>query len=293
MIRAILRRSFPIALLAVTLLTGSAGAQIIEPPLEDNDEGLAYTALTTTPVGAFAPMAEIPSLWGSTGRMQVHGQISTQDQGAGASNRNFALGLTVPTGFGLLRFTAGLIDYVCDDDELFPPGEGFDLDCGAGYMGGVDATIPLIRPFLGGESASAVSANLVVSFGASTNDVAKISYEDPFDPAFSTTIDVTGTSWSAAVGIPLSFIAKSGETIVIPHLTPRIGYGSAKAKIEAEIEGDEQELSLKGADLRPMLGAGVDILFGQSGFGLGLGIQKVFADESEVLVGINLSFRAR
>ena len=291
--RALRRTSLSAALLALTLATDSASAQIVEGPVEGGDEALAYTALSTTPVGAFAPMAEIPAMWGTAGRMQLHAQLSTQDQGEGASNRNFGLGLTMPTAFGLLRFTAGLIDYVCDDDELFPGGEGFELDCRTGYMGGIDATIPLVRPVLAGGPGSAFSASLVVSFGASTNDVAEISFEDPFDPSFSTSIDVSGTSWSAALGIPLAFIARSGETMVIPHLTPRLGYGSAKVKVDAVFEGEREEFSMSGADLRPMVGAGVDILFGQSGFGLGLGVQKVFAEDSEMLIGLNLSFRPR
>ncbi len=284
------------ALLALVLLAIPAGAQQTPlPPIQGDpdelDEAGAFMALSTTPVGGLAPLADMPGVRGTAGRLEFHGQFGFLDEEGPFSTRNLALGFSIPGPVAVFRLTGGIADFMCDDDGLFAPEDGFELDCGLGFFGGVDATVPLIRPVLAGSSASSFSANLVFSLGASSNDLTEISFEDPFDPSLSGDIDVGSTTLSLAVGVPLAFVVRSEGITVIPHLTPRIGYGRAKTSFRLDVMGDRQSDSMTGSDALPMLGAGVDILFGPSGFALGVGAQKVFADDAETLVGINLSFR--
>ena len=285
------------ALASILLLSASASAQIIVPPPEpDRDalkEAAAYLALSTTPVGALAPLAEIPGLAGSAPRLQLNGHVGLIEQEGPFSTRNFALGFSLPRRLAVVRLTGGVGDFVCDEDGLFQPGDGFEMDCGMGYFGGIDATFGLIRPVLPGSSGASFTANLVVSLGASSNDIAEIAFEDPSDPFMRGNIDVGATAFSLAVGVPLAFVVQSEGIAVIPHFTPRLGYGRAKTKVGFEFMGEEQRTSTTDSDVLPMLGAGVDIHFGTSGIGLGLGMQKIFAEDSEMHVGINLTFRRR
>jgi hypothetical protein len=285
------------ALVAFLLCATPVFAQIIPvpetpPPSQDEiDEAAAYLALSTTPVGALAPIVEIPGLTGNAGRLKLHAQFGLVEEEGPFSTRNFALGLGIQRERAAVRLTGGVADFMCDDNGFFGPGDGVDLDCGMGFFGGVDATFSLMPPVLPGSSGSSFTANLAVSLGASSNDISEITLEDPFDPSVSDRIDVSATAFSAAVGVPLAFVVKSGDVVVTPHLTPRVGYGRARTKIEFELFGEQERLSERNSDILPMLGAGVDIQFGS--FGLGLGVHKIFAEESEMAVGINFSFRRR
>ena len=289
--------SLTVTLASLALLAGQVSAQVLPTPpqqgLSQDDKSAAYFALTTTPVGAFAEITDMPGVAGRAGRIQIHGQLGFADQEGPFSIRNFALGLSIPGASGVLRLTAGIADFACDDEPLFAPGDGFDLECGTGYFAGVDGTIPLIRPAMTGTSSEGFAASLVVSLGASTNDVVEVEYEDLFDPTMSGRIEMKGRSLSGAVGVPLSFVARSEGIVVIPHLTPRIGYGHGKMDVDISVGGIEDQMESSGGTFRPMLGAGVDILFANSGFGAGFGIQRVFADEGEMVLGINLSYRPR
>ena len=299
MIRPAIRVPLTAVLVAFLLHATPAFAQILPvpeqpaPDEDDMDEAAAYVALSTTPVGGLAPMAEIPGLAGTAGRMQFHGQFGLVEQDGPFSTRNFAFGVGLPRQRMVVRLTGGIVDFVCDDEGLFQPGDGFELDCGMGFFGGADVTYPLVRPVLPGSSGSSFTANFVVSLGLSSSEITEISFEDPFDPFMNGEIDISATTFSVAVGVPLAFVVQSEDITVIPHLTPRIGYGRARTTVGLEFQGERDRESLTNSDFLPMIGAGVDINFGASGFGLGLGVQKIFAEDSEMLVGINLSLRRR
>lgn len=281
------------------LLASPVSAQILPVPDDpvivspDADESAAAAALSTTPVGALPPLFDLSGVAGYSGRMQLHGQFGFLDQDGPFSVRNFGFGLTLPSASAAVRLTAGVADFVCDDEGLFGEDDGIAFDCGMGFFAGADVTVPLVRPVRAGTSASGFGANLVLSLGGSANDVAEIDFEDPFDPALSGTIDLAMTNFSAAVGVPFSFVARSEDVLVIPHLTPRIGYGRSMMEVDVTMGGIGADETETAGGFRPMLGAGVDILFGRSGLGLGFGLQKVFAEDSDTLVGINLSFRPR
>ena len=289
--------SLSAALLSVVLVAAPASAQIIplpeEPSESEMNEAAAYLALSTTPVGALAPMTSVPGPHGSVGRVQIHGQFGFMEQEGDFSTRNFALAATFPTQLFAIRLTAGVADFACDENGPFGPGAGITLDCGMGFFGGVDGTIPLIRPVLTSPSSAGFSALMVLSLGASTNDLVEIEFEDPTNPAFNGRIEASAMGYSAAVGVPLSFVVRSDDITVIPHLTPRIGFGQATMETRIDIDGLGESGERTDRGIRPMVGAGVDILFGRSGLGLGLGMQKVFAEDSDMVVGINLSFQRR
>lgn len=289
-----------LAVLAMfVLLAAPASAQILpvpeDPGIEgpDADEAAAMVALSTTPVGALPPLFDLPGIAGYSGRMQFHAQFGFLEQEGPFSVRNYGFGLSLPSTSATVRLSAGIADFVCDDDGIFGGEAGISFDCGMGFFAGADVIMPLIRPVRAGTSPSGFGANLVVSLGGSTNDYAEIDFEDPFDPALSGSIDLAMTNFSAAIGVPFAFVARSEDVLVIPHVTPRIGYGRSTMEADIDISGFDQQEKETAGGFRPMLGAGVDILFGKSGFGLGFGLQKVFAEDSDMLVGVNLSFRPR
>ena len=281
------------------LLARPVSAQILPVPDDpglggaDPDEAAAVMALSTTPVGALPPLFDLTGVAGYSRRMQFHGQFGYMDEEGPFSVRNFGLGLSVPFSSSSIRLTAGIADFACDDDDLFGEESGITFDCGMGFFAGADVIMPLIRPVGAGTSASGFGANLVVSLGGSTNDIAEIEFRDPFDPTVAGSADLGATSFSAAIGVPFSFVARSEDVLVIPHLTPRIGYGRATTESDFDFGGTVQHDEQTAGGFRPMLGAGVDIVFGRSGLGLGFGLQKIFAEDSDMLVGINLSFRPR
>ena len=288
-----------LAALVLSLLLATTAAAQIDPPLptlpdeDEMEEAAAHLALSTTPVGALAPLASIPGLAGTTGRMQIHGQFGLLDEEGGFSTRNFALALSIPSQSAVIRLTGGIADFACDEDGLFAPGDGFELDCGLGFFAGVDATVPLVRPVLAGPSATSFTANLVLSLGMSSNDLTEITFRDPFDPTVRGSVDVGASALSLSVGVPLAFVVQSDDVTVIPHITPRIGYGRAETTVRLDFMGERDRESMTDSDALPMVGAGVDILFGRSGVGLGVGVQKIFAEDSDMLIGINLTFRRR
>lgn len=289
-----------LAMLAMfVLLASPVSAQILPVPDDpvtvtpDADESAAAMALSTTPVGALPALFDLPGVAGYSGRLQLHAQFGFQDQDGPFSVRNFGFGLTLPSASASVRLTAGVADFVCDDDDLFGEAAGVSFDCGMGFFAGADVIMPLIRPVRAGTSASGFGANLVVSLGGSSNDYAEIDFEDPFDPAVSGSIDLGMTNFSAAIGVPFSFVARSEDVLVIPHLTPRIGYGRSTMEADVNLAGVSGNEKQTAGGFRPMLGAGADIVFGRSGLGLGFGLQKIFAEDSDMLVGINLSFRPR
>src|SRR5687767_9957053 len=187
--RPMTRTAHPLSLTAMlislALVAAPASGQILpvpEPsgPTEDEiDEAAAYLALSTTPVGALAPMSSIPGVGGTVGRVQIHGQFGFAEQEGPASTRNFALAVTFPSPLIAIRLTGGVADFVCDEDGAFGPLEGISFDCGMGFFGGVDGTNPLIRPVMTGPSSAGFSATMVISLGASTNDFIEAEFEDP------------------------------------------------------------------------------------------------------------------
>ena len=87
--------------------------------------------------------------------------------------------------------------------------------------------------------------------------------------------DDEGTVMSASIGLPLSVSAGSASRVTV-FLTPGLGYGRLSAEGESE------------SGTRPMLGAGVRLRTA-SGIGFNVGMQKVFIEDGEVVLGAGLS----
>ena len=272
------------------LLAVPATAQILPTPEGDSnqDDGAVFVALISTPVGGLAPVLDLGRLPGLRGGLHVTGQLGFVDP-QGVDIRNFGLGIGTSLAGAAVRLTGGLTDYVCDNDEFVDPGFEFSMECNSGYFGGIDLTLPLLHHPVAGPNQGGFGAGLAISFGSAASDLLTIEFVDPFDGS-RMVVKAKTQSFSATLGAPLSFIARSGDVLVMPHLTPRLAYGSTTADIEVESFGSEEETN---DGIRFMVGAGVEVLMGRSGLGLGIGLQKFFIDEAEMTVGINISYRGR
>jgi len=94
----------------------------------------------------------------------------------------------------------------------------------------------------------------------------------------------TGTSWTAAVGFPLSYtVGEQSGTQLIPFMTPGLTFvttsGSNKAN---EIHS-----------LRAITGGGVALFNAKSNLGASFGIQYIFVPKTQVLIGASLSWGGR
>lgn len=284
-----------LAIVCFGLLAAPASAQVLPVPDEDPDQerqarnALIYMALSSTPVGALAPTADPGRLPGIRGGLHLTGHAAFIDQ-QGVSNRNFALSLGMPVPGGTLRATGGFTDYICDEDDPFASDPDLSMECNSGVFAGLDVTVPFMKPPMGSPNGGGFAAGLALSLGASMNDLLELSFTDPFE---GTRIDVTAKAqtMSAAIGVPLSLVARAGDILVVPHVTPRLAYGRATVDVDIPFFGDEERTE---SGFKFMAGAGVDILFGRSGFGLSYGLQRIFdVDDAEMTVGFGLSYRAR
>jgi hypothetical protein len=85
------------------------------------------------------------------------------------------------------------------------------------------------------------------------------------------------SSWSASVGLPLSYAFGSGDaTRIVPFLTPAFGGGNIG-------------MSFSGAGVRFLVGGGVGILNQPAGVGVTLGVQRVIISGGKLVFGLGLS----
>jgi hypothetical protein len=203
----------------------------------------------------------------------------------------FALALTPPGGFAPLA-TAGRVGEpaagavslrygrISGDGEEAVNNIGVtaDFGTGAGRLGitagaatcsgcdpiimlGADWTTPLLRR-------SMTDASL--SLGLTTGVGAGIPTAD----------DADGVALSGSLGLPLSMIAGSSTGLrVIPYITPAVGFGALTGEGGA-------------SDVRPMLGGGVAVV-APNGFAVSGGVQKVFVDGGDAVLGVALTIGGR
>lgn len=267
-----------LAALAALLAAPAAGAQVIEEPVElgfVSGESASYLALTLTPVGALAPAHDYllrPAGVGPSG-MRLHGRVAMLDRGPGISQRTAAATLDIDVQGASLALTGGYLDLACDEDEA-----SGGLDVGVDCQGGITLDARLGRALASRSFDAAGSRRLVLglegTFGFSAIDIVSLS-------VFAQDFDVSTTSQSATVALPLALVARSGATTIAPYVAPRIGWG--RTELDFGVGEDVAE-----SDVRPMLGAGLAVRVG-SRFGLDLGLQRVFAEEAETAFGLGVS----
>ena len=85
------------------------------------------------------------------------------------------------------------------------------------------------------------------------------------------------TSLSLSAGAPFALVLKSGEMTWAPFVTPGFGWGRIS------------ENSVSESGTRFMMGAGLGMTH-RNGWGVSVGMQKVFIDNGKTVFGLNLSY---
>ena len=217
------------------------------------------------------------------------GRVGAQSDGDAAAY--FALTLTPPGAFAplatvgrlgeptssTLSLRYGRLSYD-GDDAIHSVGVGGDFRAGSGVLGvtggavvcsgcdalimiGVDWTTPLVRR---------TAADGAYGIGLTTAAGAALPTSDESD----------GFLLSGSIGVPFSMVAGKPDGLrVIPFITPAIGVGSVVTDDGA-------------TGLRPILGGGIGIV-AANGFGVSAGVQKVFIEGGEAVLGITLTLGGR
>ena len=89
------------------------------------------------------------------------------------------------------------------------------------------------------------------------------------------------TMLSAALNVPVSTVMGSGAWRFVPFVQPGLGYGRISAEDESE------------SGTKFMLGLGLGIQDQTRGIGFNVGMQKVFQDEGENVIGLGFSWNPK
>ncbi|HUF27991.1 MAG TPA: hypothetical protein VMM18_13535 [Gemmatimonadaceae bacterium] len=89
------------------------------------------------------------------------------------------------------------------------------------------------------------------------------------------------TLLSGSIGLPVSTVVGQGNWRVVPFVQPGFGYGRASADGASE------------SGTRFLLGAGLGFVDGTRGIGLNIGMQKVFIENGENVIGLGFTWNPR
>lgn len=270
--------------LTVVAFTGAeAAAQFPEEEDIDVNASAAYTAITTTPLGALPSSISGRMIGKQPTGVTLRAQFGHMDEQGPVSYRVLAFGADIPLGRGSVGLKAGLLDLACDDSEFSD--FGVELDCKGTVIAGADWGQALLNNSLNADGSTSVVLGLDATLGYGTGDVLNARFDD------GSSLEISATSVSASVGLPLALVAKSGSATVVPHLTPRFAYGRENAKISATGDTFFEDEESTESGTRFMLGGGVDVFF--SGVAVNVGFQKVFIKDGKTLIGAGLSYSLR
>lgn len=255
----------------------------------------AYLALSSTPIGGLPPMMTAQVNGPTPGGFAVRAQFGYIDEDGPTSRRILGGGLDIAVGRSTFGVTGGYVDFACDqgalDDALGGTGPRISIECKGGLMAGVNWTTPLVTTPLGASGNTTLVLGVDGAAGYGSGDLLTITATDPNFP-LTASFSIEARALSAGLGLPVALVAKSGALTLVPHLTPRIGYGRATIKVPfADAIGTNTEETESGA--RFMLGGGLDLHIANSGLGVSVGFQKVFVDGGNTLIGAGLSYAMR
>lgn len=269
----------------VALAARPAGAQIFFPGGSDAEGGpsgsaaAGYVALTLTPVGALAMPADylFARPGAALGPMRAHARAGAIERGPGISQRVFAATLDLPAMGALVSLTGGYVDSECDDyasegDPAFP----FALEC----RGGITLGARLGRP-LWSRAFDELATTIAVVGVEATAGFASVNLAEYEDDVIG--VDATARALSASVALPIGLAVESENMVVLPMLTPRVGYGHARLRYDSPDFADASD-----AGLRFALGASVGVRLGQR-FGFEAGAQQVFIEQGELAYSLGAS----
>jgi hypothetical protein len=285
-----------VALLAaapLAMLAPAAHAQIEPVPIEDftDDDAAVFSAVTNTPLGAFAPALSAHRAGIVRSGFGLRLQVSKIDDDGLMSRRNFGVGVDLPVGRSTLSFTAGLADIVCND-EIFE-GSGIEMDCNESILAGAQWSVPLLARPMGSAGTTNFTLGTDASFGYGSGDALEL-YIPPFDPAEpALDVSLSERSISGAVGIPAAIVMRSAEgAAFVVELAPRVAYGRYTADVTVGGLG-----GFSGSDsqsgVRFMLSGGVAFIFPSTGIGVHAGFSRIFVSGADPALGLGLSLAMR
>ena len=231
----------------------------------------AYRALIYTPVAGLPPLPPSIGSLGSRGatRTMFTGRVSHLSRVDGLSLNTAGVSVELPVNRWRLGGTFAYVSASCGTVW-----EG-DTDCSGDIMLGGSARTTLTTKPLGASAgkrtARSTDATLVVGFDGSAG----------FSPRQGE------QAMAIAVGLPVAINMPSGNTRIVPFLTPGVGYGRM-----GKTEYDEDELPTSHSSMMFLIGGGLGLQFGRSGLGTTLGFQKVLNGEGgAVQLGIGMTWQ--
>lgn len=272
--------------LAACALTAAAQPLVAQSGADFSEKAQAAAfAISSTPVGAVPRLITAQSLGTSSGT-SLRLQFGNIDEAGDFSRRIFLGGIDLPVGRATVGVSAGFLDFACGDSG----DPQFKLDCKGGFILGAHAGTPLVTAPLGTANAAAVTVGIDGSVGFGTGDILDLTFDDGFGSTL--TAKAEATSMALGLSLPVALVAKGSGVTVAPHITPGVGYGRLKARVTANDPSFPSESNTE-SSARFMLGGGAAILLNNSGLGLHLGLQKVFAKDAESTLSFGLSYTLR
>ena len=210
-----------------------------------------YVALSATPVGAMTPVVSSAMLGRIAKGYSFTGQYGHLSDDAAGFN-SFGASVSMPlSGFSL----GGSLGF------MSPSAQGSKSN----LMVGANAETNLGAWALGqGKNANLFTLSARGDFG----------WANP-DDGTGTNNSITALSLSA--GAPLALVLKNGDMTWAPFVTPGLGWGRLSATGASE------------SGTRFMMGAGLGMTH-RNGWGVSVGMQKVFIDQGKTVFGLNLSY---
>ena len=215
-------------------------------------DAAAYLALSTTPVGAMTPVVTSAMLGRIAKGYTVTGQYGHLSGDNGAGFNSFGASVSMPvSGFSL----GGSLGF------MSPSGQGSKSN----LMLGANAETNLGAWALGeGKNSNLFTLSARGDFG----------WANP-DDGTGTDNSITALSMSAST--PFALVIKNGDMTWAPFVTPGFGWGRLSATGASE------------SGTRFMMGAGLGMTH-RNGWGVSVGMQKVFIDQGKTVLGLNLSY---
>jgi hypothetical protein len=214
-------------------------------------DAAAYVALSATPVGAMTPIVTSAMLGRIPKGYSVSGQYGHLSDNTAGFN-SFGASISMPVSGFSLGGSLGM---------LSPSAQGSKSN----LMLGANAETNLGAWALGdGKDANLFTVSARGDFG----------WANP-DDGTGTNNSITALSFSA--GVPVALVLKSGDMTFAPFVTPGLGWGRLSANGASE------------SGNRFMMGAGLGVS-NRNGWGVSVGMQKVFIDQGKTVFGLNLSY---
>src|SRR3954462_4666672 len=237
--------------IVLTSLTSLGVAASAQAQGPSVNDAAAYLALSVTPVGAMTPVVSSAMLGRIAKGYSVTGQYGHVSDDALGFN-SFGASVSMPLSGFSLGGSLGFISPSADGSK-------------SNLMLGANAETNLGAWALGqGKNANLFTLSARGDLG----------WANP-DDGTGTDNSITALSFSA--GAPLALVLKNGDMTWAPFVTPGFGWGRLSAQGASE------------SGTRFMMGSGLGMTH-RNGWGVSVGMQKVFIENGKTVFGLNLSY---